>query len=80
MQQAPTLPALHRLRGDGPSLTAELDDGREVALLVDADLSGRGARFVTFDAVDAADERWVRANEGALLDAWDAHNAREVWL
>lgn len=65
---------------NGRAGTAELDDGREVALLVDADLSGKGARFVTFDACDQRDAAWVRANEGALLEAFDAHQAREVWL
>ena len=73
-------PALHRLRGEAPLLTAELEDGREVELLVDVDESGRGARFVTFDACDQRDAAWVRASEGALLEAFDAQREREVWL
>jgi hypothetical protein len=60
--------------------TVELDDGSSFDIEVDADLSGRGARFVTFCAPDDGKQSWVRERCCALLDAWDAHCAREVWL
>jgi hypothetical protein len=52
--------------------TVELDDGSSFDIEVDADLSGKGARFVTFCAPDDDKQNWVREHCGELLDAWDA--------
>jgi hypothetical protein len=60
--------------------TVELDDGTSFDIEVDGDMSGKGARFVTFCAPDDDKQNWVREHCGELLDAWDAHCAREAWL
>jgi hypothetical protein len=67
---------LDSVEWDLPFATVLLTDGTEFPVLVDEDLSGRGARFIGFDA-RSADKRaaaWVRANKSALIAEYDARD------
>ena len=63
---------------DGSKLgTVELDDGTRFEVLVDEDLSGRGARFISFDLFsgDESHARWIRDHHDELVGEWDDREA-----
>lgn len=64
---------------DLPMGTVRFDNDQEVDFVVHEDTSGRGARFISFDARggDVGEWRLLRDHMGELIDAYDAEVAGE---